>query len=367
MRDNLLAARAQAAKDAREYATDFKISRRLAASVEQGRLRALASAASRLGPFEGWLLATQELDGFKIRAAHGVPRNALKEPDGALKQALRRRITVSRGLNGAAVLHPEERLFQRHGYRAYLCVPFQGGVVGLLSRKAIAAATRERVARFFGNLEPHLKSRYLTQELERQRALVRGLVRGLFSSADAERASLRRDLHDDFAQLLAAAQIALDSNREDARRFFRELEGHLRSRLDALRPQQSQRRGFKATIALEVRRLQTAGIDVTLSVRGDRRLPATVKEVVCRVIREGVSNVIRHAAASRVQLEVECNDGVARTVIIDNGRGASNGSNPPGTGLRGLAERVEVLGGSCRLESKAGQTCLSAQIPVANL
>jgi signal transduction histidine kinase len=367
LRDALQTERAQAAKAARERARDLAANRRLAAHAARGSLAAVALTLSRRGPFEGWFLATREADGVRVRAVHGLPRDALAEPGNAAVEALHRRVMVGRRLSPGAVLSAQEGRFQKLGYRAYLSVPLEDGALVLLSRATVTLEARQRVAAAVKSIEPQLKVLYLSRELERQRTLVGSLVRGLFNTADAERANLRRDLHDDFAQLLAAAQIALDGRTDDARRFFRELGVELRKRLDALRPLPARRAGLKAAIAAQAGRLRTAGIEVTLRVRGVRRLPAAAKEVFGRVLGEGVSNVIRHAAANHVEIELECRDGAASLAIIDNGRGSRNGGVTMGTGLRGLAERVAVLGGTCKLDSKPDGTRLCANIPVADL
>jgi signal transduction histidine kinase len=62
---------------------------------------------------------------------------------------------------------------------------------------------------------------------------------------------------------------------------------------------------------------------------------------------------------------VECRDGAGSVAITDNGRGT--GAASEGVGLLGLAERVEVLGGSCAVASNSAGTRLSARIPLANL
>ncbi len=210
----------------------------------------------------------------------------------------------------------------------------------------------------------------LSRELRRQRTLVRSLVHGLFNTADAERANLRRDLHDDFAQLLAAAQIALDGRTDDARRFFRELGVELRKRLDAhaAHAAVAARHLKRAAIPAQAACDALAGIEVTLRVGGVRRLPAAANEVFCRVLGEGVANVIRHAAAKQVDIELQCRDGAASMAITDNGRGSRDGGGHDGyRRLRGLAERVAVLGGTCMLDSKPAGTRLCASIPVADL
>jgi hypothetical protein len=365
LRDNLIGAGAETARSGREHMIEMAANRRLVANAERGNLPALAAALCKLGPFEGWLLVTQDRDGLEVGAARGVPRDALGEAE--LRRLLQRRVTKARNFGPGAAAGTEERRFRSLGYRAYMSVPLEGAAILLLARNPVTAAARARIVNSRKTIGPYLRSLFLSRELERQRALVRSLVRGLFATADAERASLRRDLHDDWAQLLAAAQIAVNGNGDDARSFFRELEGELRRRLDALRPPQPGRGDFKGTIDSEVGRLGHAGIQATASIHGHRRLPATVREVFTRVIGEGVSNVIRHAAADRVRIEVECRDGVALASITDNGRGLGNRSAAAGYGLRGLAERVALVGGSCDLESTPGGTRLSARIPVADL
>ncbi len=367
LRDNLIAARGQAARTIHEHLSAMAANRRLVTNAERGNLPALASALSKLGPFEGWILATHDRDGLRVRAARGVPRDAVGEPANGLRRLLQPRVTLARNLGPAAGSSAEERLFRSLGYRAYLSVPLEGAALLLLARNPLKAAARARVINSCITIGPHLRSLFLSRELERQRALVRSLVRGLFATADAERVSLRRDLHDDWAQLLAAAQIAVNGDGEDARRFFRELEGEMRKRLDALRPPPSRRGNLKGTIDAELQRLSQAGIHATSSIHGLNRVPATIREVFTRVIGEGVSNVIRHAGADRVQIEVKCRDGVALATITDNGRGVGNRSAAAGCGLRGLAERVAMVGGSCKLDSKPGGTRLSARIPVADL
>jgi signal transduction histidine kinase len=358
LRDTLQKERAQAARAARERARDSASKRRLAAHAARGSFAAVASALSKLGPFEGWFLATRAADGLHLTAIHGLPRDALSDPGNSIIEALPRRFIGRRGLKAGAALSKMERRLRNLGYCACLSAPLEGATLVLLSREVVTMAVRQRVASALKSIEPQLRILYLSREIERQRALSRSLVRGLFRTADAERANLRRDLHDDWAQLLAAAKIALDGRTEDARRFFRELEVELRKRLDALRPAPSPRGGLGAAITAEAQRLRTAGIDVAMKVTGVRRLPAAAREVFCRVLGEGVANVIRHAAAAHVEIELQCRAGVASLAIADDGKGIRNGAAAMGTGLRGLAERVAMLGGTCRLDSISGGTRL---------
>lgn len=367
LRDSLVAVRGKAARTAREHRSETAANRRLIVNAGCGDLPALASALSKLGPFDGWILLAQEREGLQVKAVRGVPRDALSGSGNELRRMLDRPVTIAQKLGRGAVSSSTERLLRGLGYRACLSVPLEDAVLLLLARNPLTAVARARVANSRRTIAPHLRSLFLSRELERQRALVRSLVRGLFATADAERASLRRDLHDDWAQLLAAAQIAIDGNREDARRFFIQLRDELRKRLNALRPPNSHRGSLKGTIGAELRRLSQAGIQATASIHGHSRLPLTVKEVFSRVIGEGVSNVIRHAGADQVCIEVQCRDGVATATITDNGRRLGDRSVAAGFGLRGVAERVAIVGGSCDLEPLPDGTRLSARIPVADL
>ncbi len=312
LRDRLLAARAELTRFAQQHAKDVAVKRRLAAHAQRGNFRELAFGLSRLGPFQGWIIAAQAHQGLQIADNYRIGPHALREAGGDLIRGLRR----------------------------------------LLASAAQSPARAAKSSR---------------RELERQRALTRRLLQGLFATADAERASLRRDLHDDWAQLLAAAQIAINGDGRSAQKFFSKLEGKLRERLDALRPPRSRRIGFKRAIMGELYRLEQAGIHATVKIHGLRRIPASIREILIRVVAEGVSNVILHSGADRVHIEVQGRDAIACVVVSDNGRGASHREHGTGSGLRGLSERVAVMGGNCMLESKPGCTVLRAEIPVAEL
>jgi signal transduction histidine kinase len=92
------------------------------------------------------------------------------------------------------------------------------------------------------------------------------------------------------------------------------------------------------------------------------RLAPAVESAVYFMCAEGLTNVAKHGAANQawVSLRVDAGEVVAR--VVDDGVG---GADPRGLGLRGLADRVEALGGSLRVdEGTAGGTVLEAHIPV---
>jgi two-component system, NarL family, sensor histidine kinase DesK len=109
-----------------------------------------------------------------------------------------------------------------------------------------------------------------------------------------------------------------------------------------------------------------AGIDVIVRESGTP-LPGPVDDVFAWAVREGTTNVIRHSGASRCTIEVRRDDDRATVEVIDNGTRSAR-SGPPaadrGNGLRGLAERLDALGGSLRAENRAdGGFRLTATAP----
>jgi signal transduction histidine kinase len=93
------------------------------------------------------------------------------------------------------------------------------------------------------------------------------------------------------------------------------------------------------------------------------RLPAIVEVTAYFVAGEALVNVVKHARASAVTIEVTCANGRVAIDITDNGVGGADGG---GAGLRGLRDRVEALDGRLRVESPSGRgTRITAAIPCA--
>jgi signal transduction histidine kinase len=206
--------------------------------------------------------------------------------------------------------------------------------------------------------------------MEREGAARSGLVRHLalrmFTAIDGERARIARDLHDDQAQLLAAAKIALEGGREEARAIFKQIEIELRRKTRELRPATLGRATLDAGIEREFRRVADAGIVATLMHSGatsESEISRPVQQLCFQVVREALSNVIQHARAKSVEVVVERVDSAARVSVIDDGCGINSATDGDGNGLAGVRERLELMGGRLTVESRAGRTILVAEIP----
>ncbi len=121
--------------------------------------------------------------------------------------------------------------------------------------------------------------------------------------------------------------------------------------------------GHGLDVALE-QLVAKAVVPVDLTVKIESRLPEATEVAAYYLVSESLANVAKHANASSARVEVIRRDGDVLIEIVDDGVGGADESR--GSGLRGLADRVEALGGSLRVWSPLGEgTRVRAEIPCA--
>lgn len=365
-----LAAERAAAR--RERGDSGRVERAVATALKfapRQRWTGLGRLFAAAGPFAAWIVAVSEGAAVPPRVAAASTRSLgaalIADARSALSDAIRRRTTVVRSASARrAGAWGEDLLFK--SFADYLCVPFEGGAVALASARPLEAAARERAEALAARLGPVTAGWAAAERAARLGELVRALGTRLFGAVEAERARIARDLHDDQAQLLAAARLALEGGRDEARAIFERLEGELSVRLRELRPAEIGKRTLGAALRAELDSLTAGGMATKLKgAAAANRLPPNVAQVCYQVAREALANVVRHARATQVEVLVACDTGVARLTVSDNGRGIEPGTRAAdGMGLGGLAERLEFLGGAMRIESRRGMTRLVAEIPL---
>jgi PAS domain S-box-containing protein len=211
---------------------------------------------------------------------------------------------------------------------------------------------------------------YLRDITERKQveAELRASRARLVEVADSERRRIQRNLHDGAQQQLTAVLLDLGRLREDLgeRRPLLEAavdglaEGvqEIRELASGLHPSVVSERGL--TCALEALALR-APLPVTVDTVPDRRLSQPIEVAAYYVVAEALANVNKHAGASRVVVGAHTGSDALTVEVIDDGVG---GADEEGEGLRGLADRVEALGGTLTLDSPSGAgTRLRAEIP----
>jgi len=154
----------------------------------------------------------------------------------------------------------------------------------------------------------------------------------------------------------------IDRDPQRAGKEIREVEQISRQALtdvrDAIRGYRS--KGLAAELAQAKSTLETAGLTVQCDAATTVTLPAVQESVLSLAVREAVTNVVRHARARTCRMRLEQQNGTCRLEIQDDGLGSLNSE---GNGLRGMRERVEMLGGTLRRDSQAGTT-LTITLPV---
>jgi signal transduction histidine kinase len=196
----------------------------------------------------------------------------------------------------------------------------------------------------------------------------------IVAAADEARRRIERDLHDGTQQQLVSLGLELQTvqskipetlgvPREDFERIGR----NLRKILDDVRKIS---RGIHPALlsnnglapALRSLRRQ-APMQVELSVDLPKRLPQSVEIATYYVVSEALANVSKHADASLVTIAATVSADTLRASIRDDGKGGA--TMRPGSGLSGLADRVEALGGEFTLESRSGEgTAVIIQLPL---
>jgi signal transduction histidine kinase len=198
----------------------------------------------------------------------------------------------------------------------------------------------------------------------------------IVEAADAERRRLERDLHDGTQQRLVSVSMALGlaesklgSDPKSARKILDETRKTLGTTLQELRElSQGIHPGILTERGLGPALQELAygsPVPIELSVPIEERLPEPVEAAAYYVVAEALTNVAKYASASSVSVRVGSRNGRAVVEVSDDGVGGADPAR--GSGLRGLADRVEALGGMLAVESPAGEgTRLRAEIPCAS-
>ncbi len=183
-----------------------------------------------------------------------------------------------------------------------------------------------------------------------------------------ERMRLARELHDVVAHHLVvmvvqagAARRTLEKGRpgaseplSDVARTGAEVLTEIRSLLDLVNPGATTGPAHGLSeLELLVDRARAGGLDVGLTVRGERRSLPGLDLVAHRIVQESLTNVIRHAGATRADVVVAYDPARVTIEVTDDGHGLRDGA-VPGLGVRGMDERAQLYGGSCELSDLPG-------------
>lgn len=229
-------------------------------------------------------------------------------------------------------------------------------------------------------LEQRVEER--TAELTRATGARREVLRQLVTAEEDERRRVSRELHDSLGQLVTALLLGLKAlprdgqmgRIEDLERLADRIAREMQHMAVQLRPPALDNLGLRMALQAHMEEWsQRYGVECDFhSVGVDReRFAAELETTVYRVVQEGLNNVVKHAGATRVSLVLERRNGVVATILEDDGRGfdveatLASPDKARRLGLRGMRERVALLGGELEIESAEGAgTTLYVRIPL---
>lgn len=214
-------------------------------------------------------------------------------------------------------------------------------------------------------------------ELREKREEMQALSRKLIEAHEAERRSIARELHDDFGQVLTAIKLNLMTHERDQAESVALVDGaiaRMRDLAQDLRPPLLDELGLEASLRWFVEReARRAGLQLELRLEAPAVRPSAEVETTCfRVVQESITNVIRHAQARRVEVELRAEGRELILTVRDDGKGfdvaaahrrAVRGGSQ---GLLGMQERAALVGGTLQVESAPGSgTVVRARLPLA--
>ena len=282
------------------------------------------------------------------------------------------------------------------GRQGHACIPLRakGHTVGILN---VAQQHDAENGPYIEDLLPLLtavgtqigvavENALLYEEVQRKEALRGHLLKRAITAQEEERKRVARELHDAFAQTLTALIMSLEAaegaiptelvavrrHLDRTRKLTAQTLQETRQLIVELRPTLLDDLGLVPAIRWYARLvLEPHDVETKIAVRGDTRcLPPEIETALFRIAQESLSNVARHAEATRVRIVVRYMPDTVSLEVADDGKGFDAGvvldpDDPTGSlGLMGIQERVFLAGGTLMIDSHPGTgTTIAVTIP----
>ena len=260
-----------------------------------------------------------------------------------------------------------------------------GDWLWILSRdtvfKRTAGGAPEQI---IGMAEDVTASRLAHQTLEESRGQLRALSVRLQRVREEERSAIAREVHDELGQEITALNMEIAAMRACVARSTESLpevierlasmEGTLETMLHTvrrisaeLRPPLLDEFGLDAAMQWQAKEFQKRyGVRCELTVRNDTPVDPKLSEAVIAIVQESLTNIARHAKASKIQVQMLQTTDLLVVTVKDNGRGISQEEQSASLGLLGMRERALLFGGGVEIQGVTGRgTTVTLRIPVA--
>ncbi|MHA4844659.1 PAS domain S-box protein [Flavitalea antarctica] len=271
----------------------------------------------------------------------------------------------------------------KHWEAEYRFIRADGQYAMVCDRGYLIFNQEGQVARVIGSMQDitdrkQLEKQILKQELDRQKLVAQAVV----DAQEKERAEIGKELHDNVNQILSTAKLYLELARSDEKERLNLIARSTENIFDAINEIRAISRSLvppsigdlgiiesikdlmenvRATKRLKAEFYYTAGIDFLINEKQQLML--------FRIIQEQVNNVLKHAEATNLIIELMVDGSIVDLTISDNGKGfdKENNKSKRGVGLANISSRTELFNGEVNLITAPGKGCtLNIHIPIIN-
>lgn len=263
-----------------------------------------------------------------------------------------------------------------------------GEYIWVLARgRVVARDKNSRALRMVGTYTDITKRKEIAAALRKSEEDIRALTQRLLFSSEEEKKHLAQDLHDEFGQVLTAFQLGVEmlrshnyNDEEDFQfhcsrllKMVEALEIDLRHICDHLRPIMLDDVGLIATLHWHIKEFEMidSSVKVVFQVHGtEQGLSRDINIALYRIFQESLNNVVKHADASHVAIDLFFGPDSVRLVIADNGHGFRVNNNhsvkmrSSGFGLLGMRERAMAVKGELLTTSCSHGVTIKVEIPL---
>ncbi len=212
-----------------------------------------------------------------------------------------------------------------------------------------------------------LEKELLHQKMQEQKKIIKAVI----NAQEKERAEIGRELHDNVNQLLAASKLYQhQSLKEPCKKFeyITKSQEYLSSAMKELRklshalvgPTQDETMGLTASLAKllgDISLVKNIEMTFHYSSYREEEIEVGLKLVIYRMVQEQLNNILKHAQASKIEIELKKEPTSLQVSINDNGKGFNPSEKRNGIGLKNIKNRAEIYNGILQIISSPGEGC----------
>ena len=213
----------------------------------------------------------------------------------------------------------------------------------------------------------NLQAEYYNQQLKHKHRLASTIIK----AQENERNRWAEELHDNISQMLTVVNLYLSNTHvqmdnnvtmiEQARKFINEVQQEIRLLSSSIKPPSFHSTTLKQSatrLMADIKRIKNIEFSFTEDPSAETDMNDEQKLMAYRVIQEQLNNIIKYANASKIEMNVWCENNAAHISIEDNGNGFDTNKIRSGLGFRNIQSRLQLYNGNMHIDSSPGKGCL---------